>query len=270
MSAAAGWYTDPGGTAGQLRWWDGGRWTEHVTADPRVTTVGGTPPPPAAEDLLAPAAAGAPAWGSGAGSAGSQPPPPPGGPGSTSAWGSAGSAWGGASHAPSWEPAPRPSGSGVRTGLIVAAVVGVLLVGLVGAVFVGVVGVVGSAGEFDVSVGTDAGFGDLGGEIASGGELVSGGRVRAHVPHGGSLELDLVVDEPGPVTVDVRGMGGFDAVAEITDEFGQVLAHNDDRASGRGGDHLDPLLDVDLDPGTYRVRVRGFGGEAGSVEVHRP
>lgn len=302
MSAVAGWYTDPGGTAGQLRWWDGQRWTEHVTADPTATadepatetfdeqppagtidepdagTIdepaawgGGAttspPPPPAAEDILTPATVGTPAWGSGASAQGSQPPPPPGAPGNAPAWGSAGSAWGGATQAPSWEPVPRSSGNGVRTGLIIAAVVGVVLVGLVGAVFLGVVR---SAGQFDVAVSTEEGFGDFGGEITSGGELTDGGRVRADVPDGGTLELELVVVESGPVLVDVRGLGGFDAVAELADDSGEILAHNDDRPSdGGGGGHLDPLLDVDLDPGTYQVRVRGFAGESGSVDVHR-
>jgi Protein of unknown function (DUF2510) len=34
----AGWYSDPSGN-GQLRWWDGARWTEHVTALPPVASA---------------------------------------------------------------------------------------------------------------------------------------------------------------------------------------------------------------------------------------
>ncbi len=39
MSAAPGWYSDPSGVAGQLRWWDGTQWTGHVTPDPTATTA---------------------------------------------------------------------------------------------------------------------------------------------------------------------------------------------------------------------------------------
>lgn len=38
----AGWYPDPSGTGG-VRWWDGGRWTEHVQQTPPST---GQPAPP--------------------------------------------------------------------------------------------------------------------------------------------------------------------------------------------------------------------------------
>lgn len=44
-SPPAAWYPDPHDTA-QLRWWDGGRWTEHV--EPRPTTAAVAPGFPAA------------------------------------------------------------------------------------------------------------------------------------------------------------------------------------------------------------------------------
>jgi hypothetical protein len=42
--AQPGWYPDPSGPAGQQRWWDGTRWTEHLQPAPGA---GPTTPPPA-------------------------------------------------------------------------------------------------------------------------------------------------------------------------------------------------------------------------------
>ncbi|WP_148090550.1 DUF2510 domain-containing protein, partial [Cellulomonas algicola] len=44
-SPPAAWYPDPHDAA-QLRWWDGGRWTEHV--EPRPATAAVAPGFPAA------------------------------------------------------------------------------------------------------------------------------------------------------------------------------------------------------------------------------
>jgi len=41
----AGWYPNPDGTA-SLRWWDGGRWTEHVHATPAPPAPDAIPVPP--------------------------------------------------------------------------------------------------------------------------------------------------------------------------------------------------------------------------------
>ena len=48
MSTPAGWYADPSGDRGWLRWWDGGVWTEHVQAVSPMAFSGdgsGRPPP---------------------------------------------------------------------------------------------------------------------------------------------------------------------------------------------------------------------------------
>ena len=45
----AGWYADPEGGAGQMRYWDGARWTEH-----RHDPAGATAPVPAPPRLRPP------------------------------------------------------------------------------------------------------------------------------------------------------------------------------------------------------------------------
>jgi hypothetical protein len=288
VSAVAGWYADPSGTAGQLRWWDGTQWTEHLTPDPNVAPQATTDAPPAVATETPPAIADVPAataepepafvsdahvaagWGSGAaattgrapaGGGASVPqattPPAP-------SWGSAGS---GAATKPAWQAPPRPSGDGVRIGLIVAAVVAVLLVAIVGVAFVGLVGFRSTVNEIatEVTVGPDGVEFDRG-EVVSAGEVTVGDSIEAAVPGGGSAEIDLVVPGAGTVTLDVRA-DDFDAVAQLSDESGTVIATNDDRNSAFGDDSLDPLIEIHLEPGTYRVQVRGFAGESGDFEL---
>jgi hypothetical protein len=313
VSAIAGWYTDPSGVQGQLRWWDGARWTDHVTPDPAF--VGSGPAPGGEQDPIAddqPASAdeetgsgaepavpdgaqaasadpttpgpqpsgAAPAVSTAAAPASTPqstsgvippatsegiPPPPPGAP-PAPAWGPGG----GRDDAPTWLPAEPRSGKAVRTGLIVAAVVAVLLLGLVGFAFVGLFAGLSSDGDFSFE------FGDTDRPSAADGEVVSGGAVAVGdtrlglVPSGGSFELDLLIDEATEVTVDVRARGGLDATLEILDASGGPRGFNDDRGSAAGGDgadSLDPYLEVDLEPGTYRIVVGGFGGDSGEVEV---
>jgi hypothetical protein len=43
VSPAAGWYADPR-VLGRLRWWDGSRWTPHVTPDPDAAAGASGPP----------------------------------------------------------------------------------------------------------------------------------------------------------------------------------------------------------------------------------
>src|SRR5918999_3492958 len=41
--AQPGWYPDPSGPAGQQRWWDGTRWTEHLQPAPGAAPPGAAP-----------------------------------------------------------------------------------------------------------------------------------------------------------------------------------------------------------------------------------
>jgi hypothetical protein len=67
-SAPAGWYSDPAGS-GQLRWWDGTRWTEHVhpvpdaaAAAPGLAPATSETSPTNETDTTAPRGAGAYTW----------------------------------------------------------------------------------------------------------------------------------------------------------------------------------------------------------------
>ena len=54
--AGPGWYADPDGVWGQLRWWDGGGWTAHVTGDPSGEPPADGPGPPSGLARGAPSA----------------------------------------------------------------------------------------------------------------------------------------------------------------------------------------------------------------------
>ncbi|WP_052667473.1 DUF2510 domain-containing protein [Nitriliruptor alkaliphilus] len=374
MSAVAGWYTDPSGVTGQLRWWDGERWTDHVTPDPAfapaeqaepdVTDVITEPeatsqaepeptpepdpepvpaavepepvpepdpepapaaaepepapepePPPAPDPVPAPdpepvstavepdppavsespgpptvpppgAADGGPVWGSGAvaggagfaaassGTASAPSTPPPGAPGATPTWGDTSGGWADTSSPTSWDPVePTRSSKGARTGLLLVGIAAFVV--LAGVAFVSI-GVFSGISAFD---GDDFGgtafdgddFGGTAGDVEFGGEVRVGDVVSGSVPWDGAFEVDLVIDAFSDVTIDVRGQGGFDGVAELRDGSGDTRAFNDDRGGSGvqrvGGDDLDPLLEVDLEAGTYRLSIRGFAGESGGFEV---
>jgi hypothetical protein len=220
MDPVAGWYVDPSGVPGQLRWWDGHGWTDHVA--PTAPTVDATRP------LAAPGAA------AGTGSAvparvprGLDGPPPP------------------------TPPDGRPTGERppLRTGLIVAAVVVAFVLALV---------VAGLTGAFGGGAGADD---QLTVPSSTAGEIDSGERWTA----------ELVIDTAATVVVDVRGGAGFDPVATLLDDAGSAVGRNDDRLADGvdrfGGDPLDPLVELELVPGTYELEVSGFGDSAGTFDV---
>jgi hypothetical protein len=259
VSAAAGWYADPSGVVGQLRWWDGTRWTDHVTPDPTQVAA------------VATAGGGAAEGATGA----SQPPPPTGMPTGASEQAAgqggagAGSAWTEAAQRPVWQvdtPVPSSGGSSVRTGLIIAAVVGVVLLGLVAVLVLGVV----RGGPVSFEVGPDVSFEDgwaTNGETVDAGPLSVGEQMSGEVPQAGDVEATLEVDTPGTYTFDVRGSDGFDGMLEVIGPSGDRIAENDDRdsevADRTGSDTLDPYLELDLSPGEHRVTVRGWAGDEG-------
>lgn len=100
MSTPAGWYADPSGDPGWLRWWDGGTWTEHVQAASPVPSAPASPLPPAS------------------------PVPPPASPMAFTGGG------------PEPSPPTRRTGRTGRIVPIVAAVAAVVVVGIAGLVWV--------------------------------------------------------------------------------------------------------------------------------------
>lgn len=67
----------------------------------------------------------------------------------------------------------------------------------------------------------------------------------------------------GTVTVAVDGFDGVDPVAEIVAADGTIVAAGDDSPGS-----LNPLFDATLTPGeSYVLRVSGYGGTSGRVEV---
>jgi hypothetical protein len=253
VSAAAGWYADPSGIEGQLRWWDGADWTDHVTPDPSQLAV-------------ATGAAGA------AATEPSQPPPPTGaplsGPDNHPDAGSPGWTPTGTER-PVWQvdtPVPSSGGSPVKTGLIVAAVVGVVLIGLVAVLVLGVL----RSGPVAFEVGADGSFDDDffgGGETIVGDPMRAGDTVEGEVPQDGAYEVTVVVEQAGRYAFDVRGGSALDATVEVYAPSGELLDENDDRGDALtgqvGGAMLDPYLELDLSPGEHLVVVRGWAGEGG-------
>lgn len=64
------------------------------------------------------------------------------------------------------------------------------------------------------------------------------------------------------VRIDVIGQGGLDPVVSLFDEGGQQIGRDDD-----GGDGLNSLLELELQPGTYRIEVESFGSSTGEFRV---
>jgi hypothetical protein len=101
--------------------------------------------------------------------------------------------------------------------------------------------------------------------------LEVGDGIQGEVPAEGSFEVDLVVEQAGEVSIDVQAGGAWDPVVELTDLDGVTVAYNDDRGEAAaervGGDYYDPLIVTELEPGTYRLIVRGFQSDAGPFEL---
>jgi hypothetical protein len=136
-----------------------------------------------------------------------------------------------------------------RTGLVVAAVVAVIVLAVV---------VAGVTGAFGGGAGGDD---ELTVPSATQGETDADGRWTA----------ELLVETTTSVVIDVRGEAGFDPIATLLDDAGRPVGRNDDRLTDGvdrfGGDPLDPVLELELDPGTYELEVSGFGASSGAFDV---
>ncbi len=192
-------------------------------------------------------------------------PPPPSGAPLGSAWGSGATegsspAWGSST---AWEAAaPAPHrGNGVRAGIIVAAVLGVLAL-----VVIGVIGVAAMRfAEFD----TDAFTVDPPTTVTTRVEARIGDRLTGTIPRNGAFEASFTVERPARISFDVRGEDSFDGMVEVVGPDGVSLGSNDDRGPGArgGGSSLDPYLELDLESGRHTVIVEGWAGEGGSFEL---
>lgn len=238
--AEPGWYDDPEGGGGQ-RWWDGVRWSEHTI-----------PPPPAADVL--PSGPVAPPLGAVPPPPGAVlPPPPPGAPGVSAAPPATEGLV--ADPAPATPMVARPpsrSRRGPSRWVPVVALLAVVLVVAAGVLVASLWG--GDDGPVDVRV-------------------ASGDQRDVVVPGDGRAELVIAVPE-GLLVLDVRGVDGFDPIAELLDEAGQQLDRNDDRSMEQleryGGGVFDSLIEREVPAGTYRVVVTGFAGSGGEAEVRFP
>lgn len=190
------------------------------------------------------------------------PPPPPGQPG-----------W------PASQQQPAATGGGARqpwwTGGRVALAVVILLVLMAGAGFagflagmaVGGLGSLTSDGVFDVDA-FDAFDGDVPGVTSLDAEGVPGETLRRGAEISATLDgqpVDhlLTLENSAQVTIELRS-DDFDTVLVLLDDTGGLVASDDDGA-GLG---TDSLLELDLDAGSYTVRVQSWGsGGTGSYEV---
>ena len=236
---APGWYEDPHGGGGQ-RWWDGERWSEH-TAPAVQPAAPAAPPAPPAPPAAVPGQA-----------VPGQAAPGQAVPEQHTSWQPTAGQQG--SVTPDHQGGPSSGGSSSGGKLLA------VLAGLVVLVVVIGVGVWALVGGGDDAVEADT--------------IATGDSFTYEVAEDGSWELDL--DAPGGlVVIDVRGLDGFDPVAELVDpSSGERIGRNDDRSTAHldeyGGDRLDSLLELDLSAGSYRLVVTGFGGQGGDGVVTFP
>lgn len=224
-------------------------------------------PPRARQDAAAPRQDAASAWEQPSGAVWEQPSAATGGSASAGAGGA--HWWQTADGAPPGPGATRGSGAtGARVGAIVAAVVVVVVV----------LAVIGSVGTL-VSTSEDV-FEDVvqdapvdGPVIADDAPMRSSDVRPGVIGPRETFSVPLVLEPEevtGPLVIQVRGDGGLDAIVTLYDG-GTEVARNDDRGADGvqrfGGDSLDPLLELELDPGTYRLEVTGFGSSSGSFTI---
>ncbi len=190
------------------------------------------------------------------------PPPPPGQPG-----------W------PASQQRPAATGSGARqpwwTGGRVALAVVIVLVLMAGAGFAGFLAgmAVGgfesltADGVFDVD-GFEAFDGDVPGVTPLDAEGVPGQAVRrgtevSDLLDGQPVDHPLTLETSATVSIELRS-DDFDTVLVVLDDTGALVASDDDGA-GLG---TDSRLELDLDAGSYTVRVQSWGSAGtGSYEL---
>jgi len=82
----------------------------------------------------------------------------------------------------------------------------------------------------------------------------------AEVPRDGRADWSIWIDEPMDLRIEAQGDSGLDTVLSIFDDFGDVVAENDDSPISMT---TDSLIEQRLDAGNYCVSVRGFAGGEG-------
>jgi hypothetical protein len=112
------------------------------------------------------------------------------------------------------------------------------------------------------------------GFLDRGDQIRPGENRRFSVGESATWQLEFTA-ESGRLVVDVRGDDGFDAMARLEHaDSGVIVATNDDRgsqvAAASGGGWSDPLLDMVIEEGRYRLVVEGFSQRPGSGEVRFP
>ena len=73
--------------------------------------------------------------------------------------------------------------------------------------------------------------------------------------------FSVQINQTGQLTVWTTG--SLDTVGRLENSAGTTLAENDD-----GGSSANFSITLDVEPGTYYVRVRGYGGNTGNYTVH--
>jgi hypothetical protein len=300
-TAASGWYPDPSGVPEQLRWWDGRTWTERVTPDPLASAAGHGVAVPTDDPASVPDAASVPGPAqevdpdqeSDAPDPDAPDAAPDASPGDVASApaegeatedataeevGGAGETTADEGHGASERATAGATSSGrIRTRTIVLTVIAVVAVGVLATNLTRDDEAPSSPTAAERSdegpppqEGTAAPDPDALGTPSSE-PLEVGDGIQGEVPAEGSFEVDLVVEQAGEVTIDVQAGGGWDPVVELTDLDGVTVAYNDDRGEAAaervGGDYYDPLIVTELEPGTYRLIVRGFQSDAGAFEL---